>query len=146
MCYGGVHQCICGALSACYDYTLRSGEITNTLCVHYLALHRSEVPPEQLARVAALKCGEAEPTEDELCTPDLLRMPFTMWPAWTPGGLQHHELVEQMWPTVAEYTASHGRADYVLIEYPGMTLIHCTLVYAARGLAVYFRTPDVCSG
>jgi hypothetical protein len=64
--YGGFHQCVCGAHSSNCDYFLPDGDKTNSLCVHYLAHHRQEVPNKQLARVAALKYGEADPSEDEL--------------------------------------------------------------------------------
>jgi hypothetical protein len=62
----GVHVCSCGTHSTSRDYFLPNGEMTNSLCVHYLAYHREEVPAEQLARVATLSYGEADPTEDEL--------------------------------------------------------------------------------
>src|SRR5262249_3415796 len=64
--FAGVHQCICGVCSTSCDYFVPTGEKTNSLCVHYLAFHRREVPVKHMERVAALKCGEAEPTEDEL--------------------------------------------------------------------------------
>jgi hypothetical protein len=68
--YRGIHTCACGANSANYDVVLRNGEETNTLCVHYLAYHRDEVPQEQLERVAALVVDElAIPTDKELKAP-----------------------------------------------------------------------------
>jgi hypothetical protein len=69
--YGGVHMCFCGATSSSSGHFLPGGELTNSLCVHYLAHHRSEVPPQQLARIEELACGEAEPTELELIGPQL---------------------------------------------------------------------------
>jgi HEAT repeat protein len=64
--FGGVHKCVCGAHSSNCDYFLPDGQKTNSLCVHYLAYHRRAVPKQQLARVAALPYGEADPSEDEL--------------------------------------------------------------------------------
>ena len=45
---------------------------TNSLAIHYLAHHRDEVPPEELAKVAKLLADEVEPTHDE--------MSFQPWP------------------------------------------------------------------
>jgi len=66
----GWHTCACGAHSDNTDYTLPNGEQTNSLCVHYLAFHRSEVTEAQLRKVAALDCGEEEPNEKELAAPN----------------------------------------------------------------------------
>lgn len=65
----GFHTCACGARSASHDYTLANGEQTNSLCIHYLALHRAEVPEAQLARVRALPDEHATATDDELFGP-----------------------------------------------------------------------------
>ena len=62
----GVHTCVCGAMSEGHNYMLPDRQTTNSLCVHYMAHHRAEVPAEQLDRVAALTCGMAEPAEEEL--------------------------------------------------------------------------------
>lgn len=62
----GFHACVCDAASANYDATLNTGEQTNSLCIHYLAYHRDEVPAGQLAKVAMLTDGEEEPTRREL--------------------------------------------------------------------------------
>lgn len=63
----GVHECVCGASSDNRDYQLPNGQVTNSLCVHYLAYHRQEVPAEQLAKLAnLLQWGEAEPNPAEL--------------------------------------------------------------------------------
>jgi hypothetical protein len=70
--YGGIHECVCGALSTNRDYRLPNGEVTNSLCVHYVAHHRSEAPSDQLARIGAFALGEVEPTADELQGPDLV--------------------------------------------------------------------------
>jgi hypothetical protein len=69
----GFHQCGCGAVSANHDFRLPGGAVTNSLCVHYVAHHRGEVPAGQLARVAALAAGEADPEDGELQGPRLLR-------------------------------------------------------------------------
>ena len=67
--YMGIHLCICGACSEAYNYLLPNGEITNSLCVHYLAFHREEISEEQLDRVKSLGDGEEDPTPEELCFP-----------------------------------------------------------------------------
>lgn len=64
--FAGVHQCVCGCTSTSCDYFLPDGQKTNSLCVHYLAHHRREVPAPQLARVAALSYGKSDPTGEEL--------------------------------------------------------------------------------
>jgi len=53
-------------MSAAQNYSLPDRRTTNSLCVHYLAHHRPDVPAEQLARVASLTYGLAEPSEEEL--------------------------------------------------------------------------------
>jgi hypothetical protein len=68
----GVHECVCGAVSTNRDYRLPSGETTNSLCVHYVAHHRSEVPPHQLARITAFTFGEIDPNDYELQGPDMV--------------------------------------------------------------------------
>jgi hypothetical protein len=40
--------------------------------VHYVAHHRPEVPPEQLARIEAFPFGEVEPTDQELQGPNVV--------------------------------------------------------------------------
>lgn len=65
-CYAGTHTCVCGVRSSACDYFLPNAEKTNSLCVHYMAYHREEVPHEQLERVAALRYGEIEPAAEEL--------------------------------------------------------------------------------
>jgi len=62
----GFHQCICGARSHTQNYFLPNGRETNSLCVHYVACHRAEVPDAQLREVADFPWGEVEPTKDEL--------------------------------------------------------------------------------
>jgi hypothetical protein len=65
----GFHICICGARSSNSDYILPNGEMTNSLCVHYLAFHRTEVSEDQLRKVSLLNCGEEEPNDRELSAP-----------------------------------------------------------------------------
>jgi hypothetical protein len=72
ICYGGFHECFCGAWSTTCDYRLPNGEATNSLCVHYVAHHRSEIPLDQMARIEALAFGEAEPDALELQSPKLV--------------------------------------------------------------------------
>lgn len=64
----GFHTCSCGVHSSNTDYKISELQ-TNSLCVHYLAFHRGEVPVDQLERVMAFTYGEAEPTEKELAKP-----------------------------------------------------------------------------
>lgn len=71
--YGGVHECRCGAESTAVDYTLPNGQVTNSLCLHYLAYHRIEVTPRQLNAVEALTYGEVEPTAEELQGPETVQ-------------------------------------------------------------------------
>src|SRR5262249_12137458 len=66
------HECVCGARSTNRDYRLPNGEVTNSLCVHYVAHHRSEVPLDQAARIEDFAFGEAEPAADELQGPELV--------------------------------------------------------------------------
>src|SRR6185312_7678729 len=69
---GGVHVCYCGATSSSCDYHLPSGDLTNSLCVHYLAHHRVDVGEAPLTAVRRFASGEAEPNQDELQSPDCL--------------------------------------------------------------------------
>jgi hypothetical protein len=70
--YAGFHQCNCGAGSASCDYHLAGGELTNSLCVHYVAHHRVEIPPSDLARIERFALDAADPTDDELQGPQFL--------------------------------------------------------------------------
>ncbi len=65
----GIHTCCCQANSSCTDHILPRGEVTNSLCVHYVAHHRDEVPEHELALVERLDSGEAEPDDQELLGP-----------------------------------------------------------------------------
>ena len=69
----GYHRCVCGALSADHNFHLPNGDLTNSLCVHYVAYHRSEVPREELVRIEAFNFGEVEPTPSELERPRQLQ-------------------------------------------------------------------------
>lgn len=63
----GFQRCSCGATSDSVNHVLpdKSAE-TNSLCIHYLAHHRDEVPEAELEKVAALTYGEEEPAIGEL--------------------------------------------------------------------------------
>ena len=53
----GFHTCTgrgCAASSTNTDYVLRSGQRTNALALHYLTVHRGEVPAGELAKVRTL--------------------------------------------------------------------------------------------
>lgn len=65
----GVHTCVCGVNSSNKNFQLEDGTITNSLCVHYLAHHRNEVPESELAKVRSLPSYEAEPTANQLMPP-----------------------------------------------------------------------------
>jgi hypothetical protein len=62
----GEHYCSCGAVSSTWDMVLPNGMITNSLCIHYVALHRRELPVRQLRLVRALRAGEIKPSVEEL--------------------------------------------------------------------------------
>jgi hypothetical protein len=66
--YRGFHMCACSATSDNRDHYLADGTDTNSLCVHYLAFHRPEVPQFQLDKVAALDVEGIEPTAEMLGT------------------------------------------------------------------------------
>jgi len=61
----GLHECVCGAMSSSCDYMLNGKIVTNYLCVHYLAYHRSEVPEEELEKLAQLEGSEELLEEDK---------------------------------------------------------------------------------
>ncbi|MEZ4114435.1 MAG: hypothetical protein R3B65_03305 [Candidatus Paceibacterota bacterium] len=61
------------------------GVITNSLCIHYIACHRDEVPQEQLDVLLRLPFGEVEPKMDEL----KVRTPGGY--VWTDGGDREYE-------------------------------------------------------
>lgn len=70
--YRGVHRCACGATSGNQDYYVDVGGVrvkTNSLAVHYMALHRGEVPQAELDKVASLAYGLAEPYPTEFRYP-----------------------------------------------------------------------------
>jgi len=71
--YRGFHVCVCGVFSDNRDHWVSNsngdGLLTNSLCVHYLAFHRDDIPQEELDKVRALTYGEEEPNEKELAKP-----------------------------------------------------------------------------
>ncbi len=68
--YRGFHMCNCGACSDNKDHWVGADEkMTNSLAIHYLAYHRTDVPAEELAKILSLPYGELAPTEDELKKP-----------------------------------------------------------------------------
>ena len=50
----GVHFCKCGAVSDPLDWILPTGQVTNSLAVHYLEYHRDEIPESELEKVRKL--------------------------------------------------------------------------------------------
>lgn len=69
----GFHTCPCGAHSDNTDYILPSGHQTNSLAIHYVALHRGEIPSEQLELIGGFDCEPTEPSEGELQKPQRTR-------------------------------------------------------------------------
>lgn len=65
----GVHMCVCGACSTNTDYILPSQHQTNSLAAHYVALHREEVPEDQLEIIEGFEIEPVEPTPEELVYP-----------------------------------------------------------------------------
>src|SRR4051812_37179504 len=65
----GTHPCVCGACSDNTDYILPSGHQTNSLAVHYVALHRVEVPEDQLEIISAFDLEPMDPTIENLRYP-----------------------------------------------------------------------------
>jgi len=68
----GVHQCTCGVYSHSCNYLLPSGDVTNSLCIHYVAFHREEISQEQLDKIDAMPLYSSEtiePTDKELAWP-----------------------------------------------------------------------------
>lgn len=67
----GFHVCKCGVFSDNKDHWVGEGKglLTNSLCIHYLAYHRDEVPQEELDKVRALSYGEEDPNEKDLAKP-----------------------------------------------------------------------------
>jgi hypothetical protein len=62
----GVHTCVCGVNSSNRNFQLEDGTITNSLCIHYLAHHRDEIPKSELDKVRSLPSYEAEPSQSQL--------------------------------------------------------------------------------
>ncbi len=65
--YRGVHRCVCGAISDNRDHYVMD-KLTNSLCVHYLAFHREEIPRAELSFLIRFLAGwdEVTPTVEEL--------------------------------------------------------------------------------
>lgn len=63
----GWHTCCCRARSDNTEHVLENMQSqTNSLCIHYLAWHRQEVPQSELDKVALLLNENAEPSAQEL--------------------------------------------------------------------------------
>lgn len=96
----GVHECCCGARSTACDYRLTNGYLTNSLCVHYLAHHRSEVPPHELRRIESFTFAEVDPTDQELQGPEIIlervraRVGTERLCTWNAWGLDVESLVQ----------------------------------------------------
>jgi hypothetical protein len=126
--WGGFHECVCGAWSTNCDYRLPNGEVTNSLCVHYVAHHRSEVPIDQVTQVEAFAFGEVEPTAEELQGPDLVlarvrtsvetSLGAERLSTWTRWGLDVDSLSENLrggcLPTMRGLSPARGDAQDLL--------------------------------
>jgi hypothetical protein len=66
----GVHQCACRACSDNTDYILPSGHRTNSLAIHYVGLHRDEVPEQKLEIIEGFEIEPEAPTIEEFRFPD----------------------------------------------------------------------------
>jgi hypothetical protein len=65
----GVHMCVCRMTSEPFDTYVETttGRLkTNSLCIHYLAHHRVEVPESELAKVLTLTAEPEDPVPTEL--------------------------------------------------------------------------------
>jgi hypothetical protein len=65
--YRGFHTCACDACSDNGDWSIKIGGKTyqtNSLIVHYVACHRSSIPPDQLKLIESLTEEEDPTTED----------------------------------------------------------------------------------
>ncbi len=146
--YGGIHECVCGATSSSCDYHLPSGDLTNSLCVHYLAHHRAEVDKEELARVESFSFGEADPSEEELQGPAYLfasiranidrRLGPDRLHTWIGWGLDITALAQALRGGFLSHTATHSqtRRDahdlYNLIHSLPSEVLPCVQAAAVR--------------
>lgn len=76
MSFFGFHTCSCGARSTAMDYLLPAPKesnylLTNSLCLHYLAFHRDQIPIKEMNKVheIILEADEEIPTREELVYP-----------------------------------------------------------------------------
>lgn len=65
--------CFCGKVLPNRRLFLPSGAVTTFHAIHLVAFHRQELPPEEIAKVQRLNCGEMEPNESELLSPQSTR-------------------------------------------------------------------------
>ena len=63
--YRGFHKCSCGARSS-NERLVFDNKLTNSLCAHYMAYHRGEVPQEEIDYINSLDVDVTLPTEKEL--------------------------------------------------------------------------------
>lgn len=66
LCTLGRHTCRCGADSESVDYQIAENLHTNTLAVHYLVYHRSDVPQQELDKIDLHLGHMAVPNLDEI--------------------------------------------------------------------------------
>jgi len=62
----GWHQEICGYNSSCSNRSIKDEYITNSLCIHYMACHRPDIPYEQLKIIYELTDKEITPHWNDL--------------------------------------------------------------------------------
>lgn len=118
--YKGIHLCTCGHASSSNrdhllealvgerisvfsnsqsfnegcedDATIVQGLITNSLCIHYVACHRSEVPSEQLEKILYLGHGEVQPTAREIRASGEVSLPQSLLEGIPKMGKEQSEL------------------------------------------------------
>ncbi len=83
--------------STCFDHRLPDGRLTNSLCIHYLAYHRDEVPTSEKLKVMKLDCGEEDPTDEELAPPED-----------APRGLTREERQQERTDFIRRFCAKRG--------------------------------------
>ncbi len=67
--FAGIHTCLCGAKSESSDYILSNKKFTNSLCIHYMAFHRPEIPWQEIVEILKLENGDSLPSRAELAYP-----------------------------------------------------------------------------
>lgn len=67
--YRGTHSCTgqgCSATSGNGEHTVAGRFSTNSLAIHYVACHRSEIPTDELAKILTLPPSDVDPSAGEV--------------------------------------------------------------------------------